>query len=114
MSTIDLAALFTAEEKMSISRILLDIAHADGVFDRKEAEFLSALQLAFGARMDKIDELIPAIFERSVSVSLLTLQKMSKEKKDKLVEMMGLMTTADGVVDESELAIATAIIVAIS
>jgi uncharacterized tellurite resistance protein B-like protein len=88
----------TSLEKMAVTRVLVDIANADGEVSKHEVAYMMQLQSVLGITND---ELVRSK-RMGVTESLAVLKAMLPHEKALLGYMMHQMIHADGSVDEEE------------
>ena len=99
---------FSHEEKLSILRVLLDIARSDNDIDVSEAAYYSQICVVLGFEPHEVDSILESVNRRSVAASLYCLGQMSGDKKAATSIMVNEMVNADGIVEQEEVKIATA------
>lgn len=103
---------FSDEEKLSILRVLLDIARSDNDIDLNEAAYFTQICVTLGFEPDNVDSILRTVNGRSVAASLYCLGQMSPDKKAATTVMVNEMVKADGVVEQEEVNVATAVLAA--
>ena len=103
---------FAHDEKLSILRVLLDIARSDNDIDLNEATYFTQICVVLGFEHDTVDSILQTIQARSVAASLYCLGQMSSDKKAATTIMVNEMVNADGVVEQEEVNVATAVLAA--
>jgi uncharacterized tellurite resistance protein B-like protein len=90
---------WSTEEKLCITKVLLDIMNADGRIDDGEIQYMEQIRLLVGISDLDLD----TAHNTSVSYSMSILRSMSDSKKIALGIMMAEMVKADGNSDAREI-----------
>lgn len=101
---------FSHEEKLSVLRVLLDIARSDNDIDNREIAYFSQICVVLGFEPHEAHSLLESVNRRSVAASLYCLGQMNGDQKAATTVMVNEMVKADGVVEEEEIKIVTAVL----
>ena len=91
----------TYEQKISILRILLDIATADNLYDEREIAFFDKSMKEFGLDRKAAKD----VEAKSSLLALAEISKYSQEQKEGLSKLMGQMIVIDEDINYNEILI---------
>jgi len=91
--------MYTKDEKLAITKAMMEVAMADGVISYEEKEYMAQLITVLDLKPEYARE--AALLNMTDCITFLS--KMSDTKKAGLVVMLHEMANADGVIDKDEL-----------
>jgi uncharacterized tellurite resistance protein B-like protein len=94
---------FTNEEKLAVTKALMEVVMADGKVDVRESNYLAQLGGAFGITPQHIEQSI----NLPIRNALITIKNMSKDKRAALAIMLNEMALVDNDLDPEELNVVT-------
>lgn len=92
---------YSYQQKIAISRILLDIIQADGKIDARELFYFEQLKESLG--LSEVDRQV--VDQKNSLLALTQVREFSKEQKDEFAKIMSKMIVVDEDININELAI---------